>query len=59
MQFKVIDLSDLEKIDNNHAVIIISDGKMKLAELPAYGNIEIFCHEKRVKQVKEMKTATF
>lgn len=59
MELKPITIEQLEKINSNHALIIVSNGKMKIAELPAYGEVEIQCHEKRVKRVKQTKATTF
>ncbi|MBX9115930.1 hypothetical protein HCG83_06350 [Enterococcus casseliflavus] len=47
-----IDLSN-EKIISSHFVAIVSDGKMKMIELPDYGEIQIICKDGKVKRVKE------
>ncbi|BAK94180.1 MAG: XtrA/YqaO family protein [Alkalibacterium sp.] len=59
MELKNITISDLKDIQTQHAVIVVSDGKMKLGQLPAYGNVNITCHEKKVKQVKEEQATKF
>lgn len=47
-----IDLSN-EKVSSSHFVAIISDGKMKMIELPDYGEIQIISKDGKVKRVKE------
>lgn len=59
MELKSITIDQLENISNAHAVIIVSNGKMKLGELPPYGNIEITCHENKVKRVKKEQETQF
>lgn len=59
MQLKNITVSDLKKIQSEHVLIVVSDGKMKLGELPAYGNVSIKCHDKKVKQVIEEQATKF
>ncbi len=52
-------MDQLETIRAGHAVIIVSDGKMKLGELPPYGTIQITCHENKVKRVKKEQETQF
>lgn len=59
MELKYITMEQIEKLQESHAIIIVSDGKMKLAELPPYGSVEITCHENKVKQIKEERSARF
>lgn len=47
-----IDLSN-EKIVSSHFVAIVSDGKVKIVELPKYGETQIICKDGKVKRVKE------
>jgi hypothetical protein len=47
-----IDLSN-EKIVSSHFVAIVSDGKVKIIELPKYGETQIICKDGKVKRVKE------
>jgi hypothetical protein len=47
-----IDLSS-EKIISSHFVAIASGGKVKMIELPEYGEIQIICKDGKVKRVKE------
>ncbi|VTT35846.1 Uncharacterised protein [Enterococcus casseliflavus] len=47
-----IDLSN-EKVSSSHFVAIVSDGKMKMIELPKYGETQIICKDGKVKRVKE------
>ena len=47
-----IDLSN-EKIVSSHFVVIVSDSKVKMIELPEYGEIQIICKDGKVKRVKE------
>lgn len=47
-----IDLSN-EKVSSSHFVAIVSDGKMKMIELPDYGEIQIISKDGKVKRVKE------
>ena len=59
MELKSITMDQLETIRAGHAVIIVSDGKMKLGELPQYGTIQITCHENKVKRVKKEQETQF
>lgn len=59
MELKLINEKELVNLRDKHAVVIVSDGKMKIVELPSHGNIEIFCHDKKVKQVKEINATNF
>jgi len=59
MNWKRADQEDLEKIADKNVIIIISDGKMKISDLPDYGEIEITCHERKVKNIKEIRTTKF
>lgn len=47
-----IDLSN-EKIVSSHFIAIVSDGKVKIIELPKYGETQIICKDGKVKRVKE------
>lgn len=47
-----IDLSN-ERVSSSHFVAIISDGKVKMIELPDYGEIQIISKDGKVKRVKE------
>lgn len=47
-----IDLSN-EKVSSSHFVAIVSDGKVKMIELPDYGEIQIISKDGKVKRVKE------
>ncbi|UQQ78725.1 XtrA/YqaO family protein [Enterococcus faecium] len=53
MELKVIELSDIEKMQGEHCLIIISNGQMKCVELPLFGTTVIESHCNKVKQVKE------
>lgn len=53
MKLKVIELSDIEKMQGEHCLIIISNGQMKCVELPSFGTTVIESHCNKVKQVKE------
>lgn len=53
MELKVIELSDIEKMQGEHCLIIISNGQMKSVELPSFGTTVIESHCNKVKQVKE------
>ena len=59
MNLKHITVEQIEELQGSHAVVIISDDKIKLVELPSYGNVEITCHENKVKQVKEERSARY
>ncbi|MFZ4854039.1 XtrA/YqaO family protein [Enterococcus entomosocium] len=47
-----IDLSN-ERVSSSHFVAIVSDGKVKMIELPDYGEIQIISKDGKVKRVKE------
>ena len=53
MELKVIGLSDIEKMQGEHCLIIISNGQMKSVELPSFGTtvIESHCNKEEVKQL--------
>lgn len=53
VELKVIELSDIEKMQGEHCLIIISNGQMKSVELPSFGTTVIESHCNKVKQVKE------
>lgn len=58
MEMKLItSVEEIELIRNKHAVIVVSNGKMHLGELPAYGDVEIVCKDKKAVRIKE-KTET-
>ena len=50
-------LADIDEVvehclTEKHAVIILSDGKMQLANLPAYGDVQLVCKDKKAKRIK-------
>ncbi|EPH94731.1 hypothetical protein D922_01529 [Enterococcus faecalis 06-MB-DW-09] len=55
MESKVVTEIDLsnERASSSHFVAIVSDGKVKMIELPEYGEIQIICKDGKVKRVKE------
>jgi len=59
VKLKPISPDEIEKIRTKHAIIIASDGKLRYAELPNFGEVEITCHDKKVKQVKEIQATKF
>lgn len=59
MELKSLTEDELKQLRGKHAIVIVSDGKMKVAELPSHGNVEIMCHDKKVKQVKEIQSTLF
>ncbi|MHC5248808.1 XtrA/YqaO family protein [Enterococcus sp. LJL90] len=59
MELKNIEPSELEKFEGKNAVVIISNGQMKVAELPDFGTVNIVCKDNKVKRVKEEKETLF
>ncbi|MHC5375616.1 XtrA/YqaO family protein [Enterococcus sp. LJL120] len=59
MELKNIEPSELEKFKGKNAVVIISNGQMKVAELPDFGTVNIVCKDNKVKRVKEEKETLF
>ncbi|WP_265458703.1 XtrA/YqaO family protein [Enterococcus sp. HY326] len=59
MELKNINPADIEKFKGKNAVIIISNGQMKVAELPDFGTVNIVCKDNKVKRVKEEKELLF
>ena len=52
-------MDQLANIQGKHSLIIVSDGKARLVDLPAYGKIEISCHENKVKVINQKLSAQF
>lgn len=48
----VTSLEELENIREKHAIIVVSDGKIQVGELPAYGDVQIVCKDKKAKRIK-------
>lgn len=59
MELKTVTMDQLANIQGKHALIIVSDGKARLVDLPAYGKIEISCHENKVKVINQKLSAQF
>ena len=59
MELKLVNDDELKNIREKHAIIIVSDGKMKLAELPTFGNVQIDCGQGKVRTIKEMTDTKF
>lgn len=57
MELKPIKISDISEL--NHVAVIISDGKIRVAELPRFGNVQIDCGNGTVRTVKEMTDTKF
>ena len=53
MKLQDIELSEIEKMQGDHRLIIISNGQMKSLQLPQFGTLVVESHCGKVKQVKE------
>lgn len=59
MELKSTTIKDIEKMQGKNVIIIISNGKMKVAELPSFGIVEITSHDEKVTFVEEKKKTRF
>ena len=57
MELKPIKISDISEL--NHVAVIISDGKIRVAELPKFGNVQINCGNGSVQKVQEITDTKF
>lgn len=48
----VASLKDLPDILRNHSLVLITDGKILVGNLPAYGDVQIVCKDKKAKRIK-------
>ncbi|CCO11590.2 XtrA/YqaO family protein [Carnobacterium maltaromaticum] len=57
MEFKQVELSQLDESKLNNTIIIVSNGMIKMANLPAFADIKLTTNENKVTVVKcETKT---
>ena len=57
MEFKQVELSQLNDLELNNTIIIVSNGMIKMANLPAFADIKLTTNENKVTVVKcETKT---
>ena len=59
MELKPIKIEDIKKYSDKHVAVIISNGKIRVAELPKFGNVQIDCGNGTVRTVKEMTDTKF
>ena len=58
MELRLIkSIEEIPNLRERHAIIIVSDGKIQLGDLPNYGDVEIVCRDKKAVRVKK-KTET-
>lgn len=58
MELRLIkSIEEIPNLRERHAIIIVSDGKIQLGDLPVYGDVEIVCKDKKAVRVKK-KTET-
>ena len=51
MKLQSLTEEELQKLRGKHAVVIVSNGKIQLAELPKYGMVEIHCSDGIAKNI--------
>lgn len=44
--------AEIDIIDMNNTVIVVSDGRIKFAKLPDHGETKVITHQGKVKRVK-------
>lgn len=54
-----LEIFKLEHLPSDHMVIIVSNGKVRKLQLPAYGKVSISCHDKQVRTVKKETDSKF
>lgn len=59
LELQNININDLKNISSKHAVVIVSNGKIKLVPLPKYGNLKINCSDGIAKHVEEITGTKF
>lgn len=48
LQLKSIDLDKIKELEGKNAIVVISNGQIKAAELPDHGIVEITTHANKV-----------
>lgn len=57
MEFKQVELNQLNEAEMNNTIIIISNGMTRMAQLPSFADIKVTTNENKVTLVKcETKT---
>ncbi|MBC9808169.1 XtrA/YqaO family protein [Carnobacterium maltaromaticum] len=57
MEFKQVELSQLNELELNNSIVIVSNGMIKMANLPPFADIKLTTNENKVTVVKcETKT---
>lgn len=59
VELKPITGEELKDIGDKHVLIVVSDGKIRIAELPKYGKVQINCSDGIVRQVEENTSTKF
>lgn len=59
IKIKTIDTKNFKELHEEHAVVILSQGKARLVELPEFGTLQIICKDNHVKRIKEEKDILF
>jgi hypothetical protein len=58
-RLKTMDLNDIKELEGKNALVIISNGQMKAAELPKFGIVEITSHDEKVTFVEQKIKSKF
>lgn len=59
MELKSTTIKELEELQGKNALVIISNGQIKMAELPKFGIVEITSHDEKVTFVEEKRKTKF
>ena len=59
LELKTMDLNDIKELEGKNALVIISNGQMKAAELPKFGIVEITSHDEKVTFVEQKIKSKF
>lgn len=54
-----MDLNEIKELEGKNALVIISNGQMKAAELPKFGIVEITSHDEKVTFVEQKIKSKF
>lgn len=59
LKLKSADFEEIAKLQGKHVIVLISNGQIKVGNLPDHGKIEITTRDSKVHQVKEEISTLF
>ncbi len=59
LELKSTTIKEIEEVQEKNMLVIISNGQIKMAELPKFGIVEIISHDEKVTFVEEKRKTKF